>query len=158
MSLGGRNHMKKYRGPVVKNRTRDVIRAEKALGRGLSSPELVHHHTETQLVICQDGKYHKLLHSRTAAYRKTGDANADIRMSATKSHSRRQNERFPLIMVRVPRSLYRALKAAARRDNRTLADWLRLNLPTLLGDPVALRAIVKSGYSTELVHALENEQ
>lgn len=53
-----------------------------------------------------------------------------------------QQARAPMLQVRVPRALYTALQAAAKADQRTLADWLRLNLPRLLalkcgvaGDP-----------------------
>ena len=49
-----------------------------------------------------------------------------------KRESKAQHERAPMLAVRVPRSLYRALKAAAKDDKRTLADWLRLNLPRLI--------------------------
>ena len=49
-----------------------------------------------------------------------------------KRESNAQPERSPMLAVRVPRSLYPALKAAAKADNRTLAEWLRLKLPSLL--------------------------
>jgi hypothetical protein len=34
--------------------------------------------------------------------------------------------------VRLPKALYTSLQGAAKADHRTLADWLRLNLPRLL--------------------------
>ena len=43
-------------------RNRDRKRAAKALGRPLRHPELVHHFSRTQLVICPDAAYHHLLH------------------------------------------------------------------------------------------------
>lgn len=53
--------------------------AEKALGKPLSEGAEVHHHGErddnTQLVICQDRAYHRLLHQRTRALRACGHAN-----------------------------------------------------------------------------------
>ena len=46
--------------------------------------------------------------------------------------SRAQHDRAPLLNIRIPRKLHRDLKAAAKADNRTMADWLRMNLPTLI--------------------------
>ena len=51
-------------GLTVMQRRRDRARAERALGRPLKPTEHVHHHSLTQLVICQDGSYHQLLHAR----------------------------------------------------------------------------------------------
>lgn len=50
-----------------------ILRAEKALGKLLPRGAQVHHHTATQLVICQDQKYHRLLHKREAERRKFHD-------------------------------------------------------------------------------------
>lgn len=49
-----------------------------------------------------------------------------------KSKSRAQHQRNPLLNVRLPRALYTQLQEAAKADSRTLANWLRLNLPSLL--------------------------
>ena len=53
--------------------------AEKVLGRSLNNGEVVHHHSKkpdnSQLVICENNKYHKLLHIRTRALRACGNAN-----------------------------------------------------------------------------------
>lgn len=49
------------------------VRAEDALGRALKHTEEVHHHTPTQLVICQDHAYHGLLHARMRIVRAGGD-------------------------------------------------------------------------------------
>jgi hypothetical protein len=53
------------------------IRAEAALGRSLPVGVDVHHHSETQLVICQDRSYHMLLESRTRVLRAGGDPNSE---------------------------------------------------------------------------------
>ncbi len=54
-----------------------VLVAEKALGKELPAKAIVHHHTPTQLVICQDQAYHLLLHARTKALKECG--NPDLR-------------------------------------------------------------------------------
>lgn len=38
-----------------------------ALGKDLPKGVVVHHHNANQLVICEDGEYHKLLHRRMEA-------------------------------------------------------------------------------------------
>ena len=43
------------------------LRAEKALGKLLPQGAVVHHHTQEQLVICQDDPYHHYLHRRARA-------------------------------------------------------------------------------------------
>jgi len=57
-----------------------VLIAEAVLGRPLSQDHPVHHHDEngsnnsnTNLVICEDKKYHQLLHSRMNVIKKGGD-------------------------------------------------------------------------------------
>lgn len=55
---------------------KDRKRAERALGHPLKRSQLVHHFTETQLVICEDAEYHVLLHER--AYNRRLDADADF--------------------------------------------------------------------------------
>lgn len=52
-----------------------ILVAEKALGKYLPSTAPVHHHTEKQLVICQNNAYHKLLHQRQRAFEASGHAN-----------------------------------------------------------------------------------
>ena len=56
-----------------------VAMAEKVLGKLLPPGAEVHHHGEkndnTQLVICQDHAYHRLLHRRTKALKACGHAN-----------------------------------------------------------------------------------
>lgn len=49
-----------------------ILKAEKALGKPLPPKAVVHHHTQTQLVICQDQSYHMVLHARERAIKKRG--------------------------------------------------------------------------------------
>ncbi len=53
-----------------------ILIAEKSLGKPLPNKAVVHHHTEKQLVVCENQAYHMLLHQRTRAYRATGNANS----------------------------------------------------------------------------------
>lgn len=53
----------------------DRRRAAAALGRPVKRPNVVHHHTLTQLVICEDQAYHWLLHRRTVAVKFGYDPN-----------------------------------------------------------------------------------
>jgi hypothetical protein len=62
---------------TVSARRRDRKRAEAVLGRFLKRTEQVHHHTLTQIVICQDASYHQLLHNRERIKRLGGDPNRD---------------------------------------------------------------------------------
>ena len=79
---------------------------EQVLGRELVGTEMVHHFdgdksndTNSNLVVCPDQEYHKLLHVRTEAYEACGDANkrrcylcrmwdSTIRMSGVYYHNR----------------------------------------------------------------------
>ena len=51
-----------------------TLLAEKALGKFLPEGTMVHHHSATQLVICQDQAYHMLLEKRMRALRACGHA------------------------------------------------------------------------------------
>jgi hypothetical protein len=51
------------------------VRVERALGRRLKRTECVHHHSEQQLVACQDQGYHLFLHARTRVVQAGGDPN-----------------------------------------------------------------------------------
>lgn len=60
-----------------------VLVAEQALGRPLSGKHPVHHVDEngmnnagSNLVVCENGAYHKLLHKRKRAFEACGDPNA----------------------------------------------------------------------------------
>ena len=76
--------------PVIANRRRytvnigrrhvfaHVLRAEAALGRRLRPGKaVVHHHTDDQLVLCEDQAYHWMLHIRTRVLRAGGNPNTD---------------------------------------------------------------------------------
>lgn len=54
---------------TVAQRHRDRRRVERALGHPLVANHPVHHHSPTQLVVCEDCAYHALLHQRAYAYR-----------------------------------------------------------------------------------------
>lgn len=65
-------------GRIVRNH---VLVAERALGKELPAGVQVHHvdgnkqnDANTNLVICQDDAYHKLLHQRTRAFKACGNA------------------------------------------------------------------------------------
>lgn len=58
-------------GTVLESR----LIAEKALGKFLNPKHPVHHHTDTQLVICENNGYHRIIHQRTRAYEACGHAN-----------------------------------------------------------------------------------
>ena len=50
-----------------------ILIAEKALGKFIKLPHVVHHHTPEQLVICENPGYHLLLHKRQRAYEACGN-------------------------------------------------------------------------------------
>ncbi len=67
---------------TVRGRLEHVLTAERALGKPLPAGAEVHHVNEVRsdnqpsnLVICQDRAYHKLLHLRTAALNACGNPN-----------------------------------------------------------------------------------
>jgi len=51
-----------------------IVEAEKALGRFIPENIPIHHYNNKQLVICEDNSYHRILHVRTNALRKSGNA------------------------------------------------------------------------------------
>lgn len=59
-------------------RRHDRQRAAAALGKPLKSSQPVHHHSITQIVICDSSDYHWLLHRRERVVRAGGDPNNDI--------------------------------------------------------------------------------
>lgn len=69
-----------HRG-YVQVRTRDGkyypmhrIIAENVMGKSLPKKVVVHHHSETELVVCENNAYHLFLHQRERAYRECGNA------------------------------------------------------------------------------------
>lgn len=54
-------------------RRRDRRRAEQALGKALKPSQPIHHHSHTQLVICENSDYHWLLHRLEDIRRYGGD-------------------------------------------------------------------------------------
>lgn len=67
-----KNHHRVQSGGYVYDH---IVKAEKALGENLPEGAVVHHHTRDQLVICQNQKYHLLLHKRQRALEACGHAN-----------------------------------------------------------------------------------
>ena len=49
--------------------------AEAALGKHLPPKAVVHHHTPTDLVLCEDEDYHKFIEARTRAWKACGNPN-----------------------------------------------------------------------------------
>lgn len=85
------------------------LRAELALGRKLKRTEHVHHHSETQLVIC-DAKYHRWLHK---AMRERGIPNPELNW--------RNN-----VVLRLDRKLLRRVDRFAELDGRSRSKVLRV--------------------------------
>jgi len=81
--IGGRiNRKKKY--VLIKNSDHaradsqgyvreHILIAEKALGKNLPEKAVIHHHSPTDLVICQDQAYHLFIEQRTRAYKACGN-------------------------------------------------------------------------------------
>lgn len=58
-------------------RRKDRKRAIGVLGRPLLSSQPVHHHSLTQIVICESHDYHRLLHARERVLKAHGNPNTD---------------------------------------------------------------------------------
>lgn len=67
--MGHKRKPFRFPAPTPSQAGKDRRRAAKAFGRPLRRPQAVHHHSLTQLVICQDTAYHWLLHRRTITLR-----------------------------------------------------------------------------------------
>ena len=66
------NHPRANRRGYVREH---ILIAEQTLGKYIELPHVIHHHSVSQLVICQDQAYHVLLHQRTRALKESGHAN-----------------------------------------------------------------------------------
>lgn len=80
-------HPRNHEGMVLEH----LIIAETALGKLLTAEHPVHHHdlnrqnnANTNLVICEDAKYHMLLHARARVLWAGGDPNLDAVCSRCK--------------------------------------------------------------------------
>lgn len=60
---------------TVTQRRLDRIRANMAVGGKLTRHQHIHHHSKTQLVICDSADYHRLLHKRERVLRLGGNPN-----------------------------------------------------------------------------------
>lgn len=79
---------------------RDRKRAERALGHPLKRTQPIHHFTETQLVICENGAYHALLHE--ASYYKRLEADpvfADAEIAKRDAMNARFEEELRLMRI-----------------------------------------------------------
>ena len=88
-AAGIKTDYKRVRYKLVHRKGKKVplhrVLAEEALGKPLPPGAIVHHldlnpynNTKTNLVICPDGEYHKLLHKRTEALNKTPPDLSDL--------------------------------------------------------------------------------
>lgn len=130
------------------------LMVEKILGRTLPRTAEVHHidqytwnNSNSNLVVCQDAKYHKLLHRRTRALKACGHASwrqcvhckkygsPEEMISVSKNsysvlHPSCRPEYLKklngsTLTVRLPIDLISALSAEARKDHRTLGGLVQ---------------------------------
>ena len=91
-------------------------RAERALGKPLPAGTVIHHHNykgnDSQLVICQDRAYHRLLHAR-------------MRTLHPPKRRRKRNGKNKAMTIRFAPSEIRLIRTAARLTNHTVASFLR---------------------------------
>lgn len=134
----GQRHMAKRHSiqyPYIGKRRAHVVIAERALGKPLPVGAEVHHVDEdvknnrhSNLVICQDHAYHRLLHARRRIVLAGGDPNtqricSDCRqLRPVQQFSKRNNGRWPVNQCRVCR-LARHASWYSRRRN-VLSDQL----------------------------------
>lgn len=79
---------------------KDRKRAEQALGHPLKRSQPVHHFTETQLVICEDAKYHALLHELSYYKRLESDSIfADAEIARVEASTARILEEIRLLRL-----------------------------------------------------------
>lgn len=67
-----RTHPRAYPNGYVQEH---ILKAETAMGKPIELPHVIHHHTDEQLVICENQAYHLFIHQRTRALRACGHAN-----------------------------------------------------------------------------------
>lgn len=70
-----RAYAKEYakKHPEKSGRRGYILRAEKLLGKPLPAQAEIHHHNKTQLGMCENPKYHMLLHIRMRALKACGN-------------------------------------------------------------------------------------
>lgn len=96
-----------------------ILVAEKALGKSLPQGAMPHHvngkkgdNRPCNLVICQDAKYHKLLHQRTTAFKECGHANW------RKCHVCKKHDDPKKLHITSTHCYHRSCRNAKRRESR----------------------------------------